>query len=354
MRAWASLRPPVRGSIIVVVVAAVVLVLVGAGKHWIDQAGRVDPGRLPDSAQVVGDEDTVSFMIPGGQVSVGVETDQRTLRDDDDKRYEAPSNGRLVEASWSSESDSETTTEPPAGLEPDKLPDPKVWVKSGEQRERVTGTSEGISGNAHGGAFAFGTRDPLVVEVEFAGRRQSVDVTSGRRTMGSFASLYGARPTARGQDTLRGQRKGDIWWTSTLVVGYDRVPYLHGLGWAKKGREWLVLGRAEYSVDGFEDPDVRKDARYAVADTKPVGSVRVDNGRQVRKPGATAHGGASEVEYEPRGAVFDIPRSKATSLRFTLKFELEGREGPSSESKPLTANRVEPVSAVPAPSGADR
>lgn len=353
MKTWGTLGPPVRGSIVMIVSTALVLALVGASKAWMDQVFRVEPGRLPAWALVAGASRDVTFQIPGGSVDLMVKSGQETVRDTDDReRLKAPAGGRLVEVDWRSVG----SPQDDSWLDVGEMPPAKVWLRSGDERALVSGVvrlpQSDDADEDRGIAVAFGSRKPVEVELEFAGRRQSVEVISGRRTMGSFAPLYRASTSdSRQQEGRSSDRTRTLRWSSKLSVDDARTPYHPDLGWAKKGREWLVLERAQYSVEDVGGVGSAKEHTYVIADAKPSGSVRATDGRVVQG-GGTARGAGQRAEYQPAGTVFEIPRGGQTALRFTLRLRLES-DSTGASGRSFTATRTLEVPAVPE-AGGDR
>lgn len=358
------LTPPMRGALILILIGGLIIgfvwVVVNEPDSSSDSATEstsVGPG--PVTHKHVGSVDapeelTTVFIVPGGVIGVALQVGTTAGYY---PRVRPPAGGVLVAASLSQvvggTAPVQVPDPPSPGLDPDDLPGSRIWLRAGDFRAPlftdVRAQKRFGRGEEASRLVAVPKTDqPIRLELELDGRRQSVDPRSGRRTTGAFAALY--RPQARDRDdrdaagssaTATGaQRSGDLGWETTARADYRRVPYLAGLGWAKAGREWLVLDEAELRVTDIVDP--RTDGTRPPFETIKIGRTKASKG-EVTAPGVRVVRGSSTgpltagsttygeesgtgnpqvARYRASYLVLEVPEGAATRLTYRLQTPL--------------------------------
>lgn len=262
----------------------VLALVVGGGWFWVnrdDAAPPIAAPRLMAEGERVSErvEQTgrATFELPdGGSVivdaAVGVVTDSGAR---------APRGGRVVELAWRSFS---RTSDPTwRGPRPGQVP-VELGLSARGKSVAVAQVSRGIVGGDRNReprqvVQVPGDGSSLKVTLSYAGRRQSMELFTGRREAGSFRGLY--RPfTALRVDilnTLRDARTAGFTWNSYLNGWWFRTPHLPDRGWARPGREWIVISGAELVVQSAERDGVTWYPRHEPELT--AGGVRVSGGR---------------------------------------------------------------------------
>ncbi|WP_018155538.1 hypothetical protein [Demetria terragena] len=344
MNRWRALNPSLRGALVMVMVG----MLVVAGGWWFDSRNRAEAGPIDVAAELHGDQRAhVNFELPNGSVQVSIDAGETTA--DDEVR--APRGGRLVHASWKGQRPipNATATAPAANSDSSI----KLRLRVGGDKFTLDDNldlqrEEPNAATDQSALFAVSTPNRhLVVEVEFAGESQSVDVATGERTLGAFAPYYRQDLGARiglhmGSAPIR-QRSHDLLWTSTWKVGLYRVPYLEGHGWAKPGREWVTLTDSTLSV-GRVYSDNKNQLRYQAKFIEPARvSVAVDGGREVRTPKAVAEPVAfSDAGLSITSGAYDVARGRALVFRLAAPARIQaesygsGAEEDRGEFRPGT------------------
>lgn len=354
-RAWSRRR---------VVVLAVVLVVLGAaaagGTVWWRDRDRVDEGVVREHVEVYDNESyDAEVMLPAGRsvrVRVAVGYDRAEFAWDGPVR--PPRGGRYVEVTWS-----ELAPEAARALQPavPMTKDPARLELRTAGRTFALGTSnpkepapaaEKSPGPQRAAVVALeGASSQLFLDVVFAGRRQSVDVVTGRREMGSFAGLYDPSRVTR-ESWLDSSRKSGVDGVR-LYHGADltatREPYVQGLGWAREGREWLVVGRAGLRASSVSSNDGQ--ARLGInAQEGQQGAMTVNGRPSVRRLSEERYepDSGGTMWFRPADAVFDVPSRGASTVHLSLSFLVEAQD---AESMPHDRRRVTvtDVVRVPAP-----
>ncbi|WP_446665191.1 hypothetical protein [Flexivirga sp. B27] len=246
------------GTVITVVVVVLAVGLAGLIVHNITKdrlaAGTVRPGEVALSGPVV--SNTLPMAMPNAQLNVQVSVGGSGTVDDDKVR--APRGGVLVEIVWSSTESSALTDPPsPAGGLPGDGPSTLAVRSPGKtvmvDRRLRPGTRE-----QEAVAALPGDADQVEVVAGFAGRSQTVAVSSGQRSAGAFASLYrteawpfGSNPAVSIERKQPKDPRSHFEWRAEVKQGQRAVrrPYLEGLGWAARGKEWLVVSDVGYYLN---------------------------------------------------------------------------------------------------------
>ena len=158
----------------------------------------------------------------------------------------------------------------------------------------------------------------LWVEVSYDGATQTVS-SSGNVTPGRFASLRHTsidnEPIPCGKAQGPPQRKSAAESASCTVTRAGRLPYVAGLGWADKGREWLVL------LTEIGEPDAEVDSEYttttySIAGQHPASQVKAND---------TGPPLTFADPDDPDQVVFAVPKD-AQDLRLDITSTFRARE----------------------------
>lgn len=328
-------RPAWRGRAVWAAALVVVLAVVVAGVviHNI-RKDRLDAGAVrSENAAISGPaiSSSAQFQVPNAALVVQA-TAGRAARFDDDGRIRAPRGGVLVRVAWSSTRSAAPTAEG-LGDAPSTLA-----VRSRGRTVTVDPRIVGTAGEQQAVVALLGDADDVVLEVRFAGRGQAVELLSGRRHAGSFASLYtngawpfGPKPALSFQQKQPADPASSISWNAE-VRDHDafRVPYLAGLGWAPRGREWFVVRSVGYYLN--DDAALWKSggrrAQYAVqgASRFAVTVAGKAPAKVLRKPGES---GKAYGYSAPRGGeyVFSIRSGDRATVESALSATLRRSSG---------------------------
>lgn len=313
---------------------AVVLALV-AGSVWVVQERR-DRDRLAVGAvqgeylMTGGNQvSSPSFVLPNAELRILVEVGGAARDTESRDTVRAPRGGVLAKVQVTSRSPAATADRSDRGAA-------TVTLRSGGRDVQVAKAVKPAARDSAGYGSRKATlvalpgdgRDVQVV-VEFAGRAQSVDLLSGRRTAGDFAALYpsGSAVGPAADETVRGADRSDprLTWTATATRGSaQRTPYLPTLGWAGPGTEWMLL-------TGVGARYAEQPARWVsgdeVAEYRTAGSATTTvtcNGHPARTtlaPGS-ASSGSGEAAYACR-----VPSGRAVTVGASTTVTLERSYG---------------------------
>lgn len=303
----------------------VVAALVAGGGWWLwnDQwRDRAPVGVLPGELQVFAErEASASFRLPDGRemvvsTQVGVESDGSVR---------PPRGGRLVETQWRIT---------------DQNGVPALVLYQGQDLQRVglrlaTGGREvdlggDVAAQADEGSAVLalpGDVDELTATVSYAGRRQSVELFTGRRDAGSFRSLYRARGRTS-IDVLDSQLpesgNGGLVWTSWVTAGWQRTPYVAGRGWAPTGREWVVVTDPALEVTSIWGPGDRR-TRLEPPQPESPGGVSASGARVVSPPVGRVPISmrSSSLSVEFPEVVLDAPYGAPVRVRLWVSMQVE-------------------------------
>lgn len=205
----------------------------------------------------------------------------------------APWGGRFVEVRWSS-----SLTEPKLpGTYLDLPPTTKdnapavLRLRTGGEGYAIATLRPGAADSSEGSVVIAvdGDGSDLSIATSYVGRTQTVDMVTGEREPGAADALYPPwTPTGAGRCVEPGPPSDSTmsWQAECSYPTLVRAPYVAGLGWAPKGRIWVVTTSAHVSVTEFprwkpsEDSDAFAD--YFAADRKPRATVRVNGDLPVR------------------------------------------------------------------------
>lgn len=335
-----------------IVIGALIVGLTWAIPRRDDRQHRAEPGPVETAESVLPDASLGAvFALPGARLqlrfAVGTSVSGVTS-----EALRAPQGGRLVQTTATlSPISSKGQAQGATGTKV------RLWLRTGDERVLVTNNAGELPPSADQAApvvaLAASGRD-LVAEVEFAGRRQSVQLASGRRHAGSFATLY--RPVQQHEVEAddRPGRRNNVVWTSSVSTNWQRTPYLAGLGWAKKGREWLVLDDSTLRVRNVESTPGRgeDETEYLARSDGGRGTLSVAGGKVARRGSTALTQDEFDVEYTPKGAVLDVPKSEAVTLRLTTRTPLQAREDTGARAPgSLVVSRSVPIPATPVVGG---
>lgn len=382
MPVWDRVSPPMRGATILVLIGVLLLAAVWGVRNAPENSDTAETKTV--SAGVVKDEDvltvdstetyTTSFIVPGGVI--GIELDIGTTAGSYPEIH-PPAGGVLVSAHLKRlfEGDAPFDVPDPASGDERGAPS-RIWLRAGEFRAPLFEHAVPDTSEEQGRDVAVPkTEQPLVLELELGGRRQTVDVRSGKRTTGAFSALYRPREHNTAETGAEGQyavdsstqRSGDLRWYAAANATYRRVPYLDDLGWAKKGREWLVLDEAELRVDDIVDPltdgqDPPFDTISITRTKNSRGGVTAEGARVARAPSTALSPYTSRYEtdgsekddpevayYTTTSAIFDVPAGSDTRLTFSLRTRLK-----PPRKTTLRASKQLVIPAAPRVMGAER
>ncbi|WP_018155542.1 hypothetical protein [Demetria terragena] len=338
MSRWRALVRPLRGVLVTLVVG----LLVVAGGWWFDARHRADAGRVTTTEKLVSEQrGSATFAVPHGSVTVDIEAG-RTTGDD---KVRAPRDGRLVQASWRAlraGPNVEVDTDRPVELrlridgERYELED-DVELQPVDQQEQPDLMA----------LLAVPTLDRhVVVEVEFAGRTQSVDIATGEQRLGAFAPLYRSTfrlpvnlvPPPRQAESE--ERSDGLKLSPSWGASIRRDPYLEGRGWAKPGREWVTLSNSTLTARASWPTTADRYTDVAFAGPEQVSLTMVAEGKTVK---------VSELETEPRpiGAavlrlpiepnVLDVPLGSALSFRLAAKVIVQSQSDDTGATRTTSA-----------------
>lgn len=355
MPVWDRLSPPMRGATILVLIGVLLLAAVWGVKNAPESSDTAEIKTV--SAGVIKDEDgltvdstetyTTSFIVPGG--AIGIELDIGTTAGAYPEIH-PPAGGVLVSANLTRLDDAPIAAPGAAAAGGQRGAPSRIWLRSGEFRAPLFSHAVPDTAEEEGRDIAVPKTDqPLVLELDLGGKRQTVDVRSGQRTTGAFSALYRPREHNTADSGAEGQyaadssaqRSGDLRWYAGANATYRRVPYVDDLGWAKKGREWLVLDETELQVDDIVDPQT--DGKEPPFDTirttrtkSSKGGVTAAGARVARAPSTELSPYTSPYEtdgsekddpevayYSTTNVVFDVPAGSATRLTFSLRIRLK-------------------------------
>lgn len=303
------------GLVIVVVLTAVGLI-----------ALRDDPVTLEvvergDGWTVSGLRKTSTVQTPNG--SLELEIDLGKTASGPDSEIESPSNGRLVKVSWKREPYGGRRKPVWAGNHPTSL------------AVRVGGKTVGLTANAIGDGESPVVRIPgdgqdLDVVTTYAGREQSLHVTTGQRTLGAFGSLYRPDDVLPPEDSgTQDERPGELlrWGARWYNFGPLRVPYVAGLGWAPNGKEWVVLYESQLVSFGeahYYRPADRAESTYRM---RVVGASVTVNGRPAVRTIAPIADSARDLVYSPGTVAFAADHGAPLVLRLRAPMVLTREAG---------------------------
>lgn len=235
------------------VVAALVIV---GGVSWYvlrDDRPAAKAGTVFTASDLPIHPTAISYLIaPWGRLDIGVTKARDDLpRAVDTRDHRAPDGGSFIGVQWQIDAHHllPVPRTPSSGIEP-----AVVSIVVDGHRYRV-GDTRSTSAESGDGVLVLDKRQAYVavpgsssdirIEVSFAGVRQTLDPRTGRRQTGRAAPLYTldtGKPkqtcgTARWPAQYRPARRD----ARCLLKYLARVPYVDGLGWAPRGRSWLVM-----------------------------------------------------------------------------------------------------------------
>lgn len=245
-------------ALVVVALVAALAVGVPALVHHQSEKGRLSVGATRSGEYSMGDgyfAGSYRLVVPGAQISVNVETGRQASTSDDSadgyERLKAPENGLLVHLDWRvarlGVAGSDHLGDHPSTL---RIRSKDTSVVAG----RATAPKQATYSSEHRTEKLValpGDVGDVKLEVEFAGRSQTVSLLGGRRDLGSFASLYGARTDSNRVVSMAQDQPTDPgsefrWFCDALGGTVTRTPYLDRLGWAPSGQQWVLLRGAGY------------------------------------------------------------------------------------------------------------
>lgn len=305
----------------------------------------------------------IDFTVPNAQVRVSIELGRKGIRTHNDKlqTVRAPGGGLLAHLSWTSTSTAADGSD--AGTRPSRLrvrsgdtavvvdpslsPDPASAADTDDEKEQKI-------------VALPGKLSDVVVEVEFAGRTQAVQVIDGRREPGDFAGLYrtavylgGTQPVSI-QQSQPTDPKSPFRWSGSASAGRAlRLPYVEGLGWAPVGREWVLVRGAGYTMDttdavSWSTADAY--ARYSPTGT-PVVAVTLDGRAPVKFLGKMGVRTSYDFQTGSRDCVFSVPTGNAFSIETVVRTKVHRTSGdataPASSTMQLRDNDSYPAAVDP-------
>ncbi|AKU16028.1 hypothetical protein [Luteipulveratus mongoliensis] len=316
--------------------AVVVLAAVAALGAWSvlkdrAEAGQVIRGGLTD---VSGRSRPV--LLPLGQVDVTVSEPVESVPEGasvDAPR--APWGGSFVGVSWETGymGGFPTWATVPLGMAPVQ---PHVHLVVGGHRYPVPGASGGdivgrrketIHGEGKAWIAVDGEPKQPVIEIEYDGVTQRVDIATGRRESGRAAPLYSLDRQGAHFRTCPAPRISGLGGVLSVdakcgVATPLRLPYVSGLGWAKPGREWAVINA---SVSLPSDGEWRAAAGSGPAadyDLEPVSTTFTLDGRAPR-PTPELKDAAFDATRGTGSVVFDVPVNGTGTLRIMQRARAE-------------------------------
>ncbi|WP_018155540.1 hypothetical protein [Demetria terragena] len=318
MNRWRALNPSLRGVLVMVMVGVVVIT---AG-WWFDSRHRADAGPVETTAELIGDQSAgATFKVPSGSVSVSWSLGQATS--DDEVR--APRGGRLAQVSWSGRATEPLVSEPLAATDQPVRLRMRIGEKTYALDDDVTLQlrSEGRPTDRKAMVAMPTPEAHVALEAEFAGKTQSLDLDTGKRRLGAFAALYRdvlpLSTVGKNLPETRGRGNGLVWDTRWAPF-IERRPYLESQGWAKPGREWVVVSASRLKISWVHSE--RKTGGPVTYDStfkEPVGAaLTVEAGGATHAPKAAIAARPSFDDALSLGsAVFDVPRGEALSFRLS-------------------------------------
>lgn len=234
----------------------VVVVLICGASIWFfgrDDRPRAEAGQLvdPESGVVVTGRST-TVAIPWGRlvITAGQPVEELPTKSLMPPDLRAPRGGSFVGLTVNA--DAKQLLPLPRTLTGDVLAPGLVLVADG-RRYPVEGLvqvakSRGnlAPGERSGFVAVKGTPTDLKLEVEYDGRRQTVDLNGGPGEPGRFAELD--RVTMRYAERDCGRATWPARFGNALetvprcrITWAQRMPYVAGLGWAPDGKTWLVV-----------------------------------------------------------------------------------------------------------------
>lgn len=193
-------------------------------------AGRTYTGFADDPAPRVS-----VVRVPDGWLHLEVSRRFLRVEGDESASLDPPAGGSFVGVESGFDTSRATV---PRGTEPTTTT-PVVSVLTGGKRYPV-GTQ-----TAHPTVAIPGAGSDVRIEVSFDGVTQTLDVASGRLTRGRAAPLYAAQPTgshACGTARIAAPYSASpTGFPLSCRLDWQRVPWLHDLGWAKAGQAWLLV-----------------------------------------------------------------------------------------------------------------
>lgn len=334
----------------------VLALVVGGGLLWRQYDDR---GRLTAGASRAGDysmsdgyfSESYSLTVPGARILVNVEAGRRGSKLDDatyeSTRVKAPRDGLLVHLDWSAvRSGNVDSTLVDAHRSSLRIRSKDTSVVVDRKIVPTTRTSYDDDDRDQKVVALRGDLGDLKLEVEFAGRKQTVSLLSGRRDMGRFASLYGAevvnnRVVAIEQDQPTDVRSPFRWYCKALSGRLIRTPYLDGLGWAAPSREWILASGAGARVpaEAATWRDGEHSAYYSVAE-KPTVSVTVAGKKPVKVLSQPQTRASGDISTTSADYVFSAEAGAAVTTVVTVSVSLE--RGPRSDAKAPARTTIQP------------
>ncbi|MBB2892626.1 hypothetical protein [Flexivirga oryzae] len=313
-----------------------------------------------------GEVDTsADLVVPNAQIDVRVEIGQRGQQEDSDDGSDgtirAPKGGLLVDLSWTSTGAPRRTQ----GKQPTRLSirsAGRTVVVDADLRPKPASSDD--DGGPEKVVALPGRPSDVELVAEFAGRTQTVRLIGGRRTMGSFASLY--PPAGSGSLSAlpidQHQPKdpdSPFSWSGRADRGTVlRTPYVSGLGWAPAGREWVVVLGAGYDIDTHDPVTWSAGKGYAEYSTSGTPrAVTTVNGHAPRKTlGAEQVRTVSNRRYVSRDYVFSVVRGAGftvdTVVRATTRRTGGDAHAPKTATMVLSTSSAYPPAVDPTVGGA--
>lgn len=338
--AWAA-------AVVVVLGVAIAAVVIHNGRKDRLAAGATSSQKIILSG--AGPSVVAPFTVPNAGLLVQASTGASGSVEDSDHEVHAPRGGVLVRLVWTSTGSGSPAAEL-AGSGSSTL-----VVRSQQTRVTVDREIAPTTGEQQAVVALAGNAADVVLEVRFAGRSQSIDLQTGRRHPGAFASLYRGWTPPSGpsaalsveQDQPTDPKSAFTWNAEVPPQAASRVPYLSALGWAREGREWVTVTDVAYrlSPEAAEWRAGERRARYAVVG-KPRLTVTVAGRAPVRvlRPSGEAGGGTY---------VFSVARGDAVTVRTVLSAQVRRSSGdahaPETSTLRVTRTEVRPAIATIGP-----